>query len=128
MAYEKLMEKIMELYPKAERAVEYSMINVRTSYPRELEKVKDSNIGTEVAYVPNLWYFKEIYFLRFSVLNISQENNKILQRFSKDVHVCSEMRLHTHVHIFVAQFLSTSMRPFSSLYNVRKQYRVIFKI
>lgn len=67
-AYEKLVAKLKEIEPKADRAIVRSKINsLRTAYRREVKKMKESRKsgrGTDDVYSPNLWYFEEIDFLR----------------------------------------------------------------
>jgi len=67
-AYEKLVEKMKEIDPQANRDLVRAKINsLRTSYSRELKKVKasqKSGAGTDDIYEPSLWYFNEIDFLR----------------------------------------------------------------
>ncbi|KAL4107341.1 hypothetical protein QTP88_017703 [Uroleucon formosanum] len=67
-AYDKMVEKMKEIEPKADRAMVHTKINaLRTSYRRELKKVKSSirsGAGTDVIYKPNLWYYNKLDFLR----------------------------------------------------------------
>ncbi|KAE9525968.1 hypothetical protein AGLY_013910 [Aphis glycines] len=67
-AYEKLVEKMKEIDPKANRDLVRAKINsLRTSYRRELKKVKSSQksgAGADDIYEPSLWYYYEIDFLR----------------------------------------------------------------
>lgn len=67
-AYDKMVEKMKEIEPKADRAMVRTKINIlRTSYRRELKKVKSSirsGAGTDVIYKPNLWYYNKLDFLR----------------------------------------------------------------
>ncbi|XP_060844662.1 uncharacterized protein LOC132924394 isoform X2 [Rhopalosiphum padi] len=67
-AYEKLVDKMKEIDPKANRDIVRAKINsLRTSYRRELKKVKSSQksgAGADDIYEPSLWYFNEIDFLR----------------------------------------------------------------
>ncbi|KAG8227155.1 hypothetical protein J437_LFUL001699 [Ladona fulva] len=68
LAYEKLVAKLKEIDPKADRAAVHTKINaLRTSYRRELKKISSSQksgAGAEGIYKPSLWYFTEIDFLR----------------------------------------------------------------
>ncbi|KAF5272094.1 hypothetical protein FQA39_LY01177 [Lamprigera yunnana] len=67
-AYEKLVKKMREVDPYADRALVRMKINtLRTSYRRELKKIDGSvksGIGGDDVYVPNLWYFVDLDFLR----------------------------------------------------------------
>lgn len=67
-AYDKMVEKMKEIEPKADRAMVRTKINAfRTSYRRELKKIKSSirsGAGTDDIYKPNLWYYNELDFLR----------------------------------------------------------------
>lgn len=67
-AYEKMVEKMKEIDPKANRDLVRAKINsLRTSYRRELKKVKasqKSGAGIDDIYEPSLWYFNDIDFLR----------------------------------------------------------------
>jgi len=73
-AYEKLAEKMKEIDPQANRDLVRNKINsLRTSYRRELKKIKSSQksgAGTDDIYEPSLWYFNEIDFLRGQVTQI----------------------------------------------------------
>ncbi|XP_072377729.1 uncharacterized protein [Diabrotica undecimpunctata] len=68
VAYEKLIEKLKEVEPNADRDMVRKKINVlRSGYRRELKKLNDSynsGTGSESFYTPTLWYFDEIDFLR----------------------------------------------------------------
>lgn len=68
VAYQKLVEKFKEIDPRADRDVVRAKINIlRTSYRREVKKVMDSiasGRGTDEVYIPKLWYFNDIDFLR----------------------------------------------------------------
>lgn len=66
--YKILTEKLKTIVPDADREMVKKKINaLRTSYRRELDKIKKSmrsGAGTEEIYIPTLWYFKDIDFLR----------------------------------------------------------------
>jgi hypothetical protein len=67
-AYKKLVKKMKEIDPQANRDLVRAKINsLRTSYRRELKKVKSSQksgAGADDIYEPSLWYYYEIDFLR----------------------------------------------------------------
>ncbi|XP_014274672.1 uncharacterized protein [Halyomorpha halys] len=67
-AYDKLVAKMKEIDQNADRALVRSKINaIRTCYRRELKKIYDSvksGVRAEDIYVPSLWYFNDIDFLR----------------------------------------------------------------
>ncbi|KAJ4447226.1 hypothetical protein ANN_09229 [Periplaneta americana] len=65
------MEILLEKYKEADEDANMSVLkkkieNMRTSYRRELKKVKASvrtGAGTEDIYTPTLWYFELLHFL-----------------------------------------------------------------
>ena len=63
-----LVEKMKEIDPRADRASARAKINsFRSAYRREMKKVKESmksGGGTDDMYMPSLWYFDELDFLR----------------------------------------------------------------
>lgn len=67
-AYNILVEKMKEIDSSADRASVRAKVNsLRTAYRRELKKMKatkKSGGGTDDVYLPTLWYFEEIDFLR----------------------------------------------------------------
>ena len=66
--YKILVEKMKEINPRADRASVGAKINsFLSAYRREMKKVKESmksGGGTDEVYVPSLWYFDELDFLR----------------------------------------------------------------
>ena len=74
VAYEKLIEKLKEVEPNADREMVRKKINVlRSAYRRELKKVIESyksGTGSDNIYEPGLWYFKELDFLRDQEMQI----------------------------------------------------------
>ncbi|XP_050706444.1 uncharacterized protein LOC126991925 [Eriocheir sinensis] len=66
-AYGKLIEKLRETTPDADRDMVVKKINnLRTTYRKELKKVqasKKSGAGAYDVYVPKLWYFENLAFL-----------------------------------------------------------------
>jgi hypothetical protein len=66
--YEAMVRKLKEMDSNANRETVKKRINgLRTNYRRELNTIKESKkseAGTNDIYIPTLWYFKEIDFLR----------------------------------------------------------------
>ncbi|KAF5288353.1 hypothetical protein FQA39_LY15443 [Lamprigera yunnana] len=66
--YRKLITKMKEMDPNADRASVRAKINtLRSSYCRELKKIGGSirsGIGADDVYAPTLWYFADLNFLR----------------------------------------------------------------
>jgi hypothetical protein len=66
--YEAMVTKLKEIDSNANRETVKKRINgLRTNYRRELNKIKESKksgAGTDDIYIPTLWYFKDIDFLR----------------------------------------------------------------
>ncbi|XP_046402172.1 uncharacterized protein LOC124168102 [Ischnura elegans] len=67
-AYQDLLNFMKKIDPQATKdSVVKKINNLRSSYRKELKKIKcsqKSGMGTEDAYVPKLWYFNELNFLR----------------------------------------------------------------
>jgi hypothetical protein len=62
-----MVTKLKDINSNANRKVKKRITGRRTKYRRELDKIKESKksgAGTDDIYVPTLWYFKEIDFLR----------------------------------------------------------------
>lgn len=68
MAYAALIEKMKEVDPEATRETVVKKINsIRTAFRKELKKVTDSEksgAGEDEIYVPHLWYFDLLSFLK----------------------------------------------------------------
>lgn len=66
-AYSKLIEKLKEINPEANRELVVKKINTfRTNFRKELKKVRQSEksgAGQDDVYVPSLWYFSKLFFL-----------------------------------------------------------------
>ncbi|XP_035785772.1 uncharacterized protein LOC118463361 isoform X2 [Anopheles albimanus] len=63
-SYETLIEKMREFDPRADRASVCAKINsLRSTYRRELSKIKSAR-ATGDEYVPTLWYFDDMSFLK----------------------------------------------------------------
>lgn len=61
--YEKLVTKLKELYPDADREMVVKKINnYRTSYRKELRRIRESK-ETGQRHKPTLWYFNCLSFL-----------------------------------------------------------------
>ncbi|CAH2016403.1 unnamed protein product [Acanthoscelides obtectus] len=83
-AYDILVEKMRTVEESANREIVVKKINsLRTTYREELKKVLDSErsgVGTDDVYVPHLWYFELLSFLRdqesprTSVSNMEDDN------------------------------------------------------
>lgn len=66
-AYIRLIEKLKEMEPAADKEMVRKKINIlRVSYRRELKKVVKSQrkSGNQDFHVPSLWYFENMDFLR----------------------------------------------------------------
>lgn len=68
IAMEKLLNVYKEIDPEANNdSLKKRLTNIRTCYRRELKKVEKgekSGAGADDEYVPNLWYFAMLDFLR----------------------------------------------------------------
>ncbi|KAE9543690.1 hypothetical protein AGLY_002086 [Aphis glycines] len=73
--YIKLTEKLKEIDPSADINTTKKKLNtLRSNYRRELKKViasKKSGAGTDDIYLPSVWYFEELEFLRDHEIQIS---------------------------------------------------------
>lgn len=86
-AYGKLIEKLRETTPDADRDMVVKKINnLRTTYRKELKKVqasKKSGAGAYDVYVPKLWYFENLAFLhdqetpREGLTNIEENESEV---------------------------------------------------
>ncbi|XP_067616601.1 uncharacterized protein [Eurosta solidaginis] len=88
-SYQKMVEKLKEIYPEANREMAVKKINsFRTTYRKELKKVKDSQklgAGTDDIYEPILWYYDKLSFLEdqeeciegTSTMDIKKEEHKM---------------------------------------------------
>jgi len=91
-AYEKLISKLREVEPNADRETAVKKINnIRSSYRRELKKVKQSmhsGAGSDDVYSPTLWYFPLLSFLsdqetpRSSASNLDEPTDKVSEATS----------------------------------------------
>jgi hypothetical protein len=65
-AYEKLVAKLKEIEPEANKEMVIKKINtLRTAFRREMKKVKEgthSGMGSDDVYEPRLWYYPLLYF------------------------------------------------------------------
>ncbi|XP_050091698.1 uncharacterized protein LOC126575176 [Anopheles aquasalis] len=79
-AYQMLVCKMKEIDSRADRNSVCTKINsFRSAYRRELKKVRDSmqsGGGTDGVYVPTLWYFHDLDFLRYEE-NETQETSTL---------------------------------------------------
>lgn len=73
-AYETLLECYQRIDPKANvDSMRRKMNGIRTCYRRELRKVERSEKAAKSAndiYVPHLWYYNELFFLRGNEIKI----------------------------------------------------------
>lgn len=91
--YLKLLEKMKERIPNATKDTVTKKVNsFRTSYRRELKKVlksEKSGSGSEDIYIPSLWFYGHLSFLRdqdiqtegISTLDIDDEVRKNLKAY-----------------------------------------------
>lgn len=67
IAYEKLVSKLKEIEPNADRELVIKKINnIRSAYRRQLKKVNQSmhtGAGSDEIYTPTLWYYNLLSFL-----------------------------------------------------------------
>ena len=85
-AYSRLLEKLKEIDSSATKSSVVKKINnLRSSYRKELKKVKDSmksGTGADEVYEPKLWYYKLLSFLddqdipRNSRSNVDSDDDK----------------------------------------------------
>lgn len=75
IAWEKLFEKYKEIEPNANiENVKQRINNIRSVFRRELKKIEESTrsgADADELYIPNLWYFEDLEFLRDQELQIS---------------------------------------------------------
>lgn len=99
LAYEKLVGKLREVDPTADRGAAVKKINnLRSAYRKEAKKVSDSKrAGAGSVYTPKLWYFHRLSFLldqenpRAATSNLEDQEAKVSQvRFCC---CCSERRM-----------------------------------
>ncbi|CAH0563126.1 unnamed protein product [Brassicogethes aeneus] len=84
-AYDILIEKMQTVHPEANRDTVVKKINsLRTTYRKELKRVLDSErsgAGEEDIYVPHLWYYELMNFIRDQEIprntKLNIENTKI---------------------------------------------------
>ncbi|KAK4886062.1 hypothetical protein RN001_002333 [Aquatica leii] len=78
-AYEIMIEKMQEFDPEADRETVVKKINtLRTAYRRELKKKVDSErsgVGGDEVYVPHLWYFDILNFIRDQEISRKTQTN-----------------------------------------------------
>ncbi|KAH8301944.1 hypothetical protein KR044_001002 [Drosophila immigrans] len=76
-AYARLLKTYQKIYPEANvDSMRRKMNGIRACFRRELRKVERSELAAkykEDVYVPHLWYYKELIFLRHDIRDISFE-------------------------------------------------------
>lgn len=84
MAYDLLLAKYNEMFPRATKEdLKKKFNSLRTNYRKELKKHVNSlksGAGTDSVYVPTLWYFKEMNFLRDQELPLDSESSMDIHR------------------------------------------------
>ncbi|OAD61664.1 hypothetical protein WN48_07990 [Eufriesea mexicana] len=68
--YDTLVEKVKEIDPMADRyKVQKRIINIRTVFQNEYKKYMESCVSgnSDAVYVPKLWYYEKLAFLRDQV-------------------------------------------------------------
>lgn len=107
-AYDKMVGKMKEIEPKADKAIMSTKINaLRTSYCRELKKVKSSirsGVGTNDIYKPNLWYFNELDFLRDQEGQTQGTSTMDDNEIAEDMDQMNETVI-LHVFFLIAKFI-----------------------
>ncbi|XP_055910564.1 uncharacterized protein LOC129944930 [Eupeodes corollae] len=90
-AWESILEKYKEIDPDGTLAtIKNKITNIRTCYRRDLKKVADSlksGAGGEDVYIPSLWYFYELDFLRDQ-----EEASESVSTVDFDVEALKEIR------------------------------------
>lgn len=79
-SYQMLIDKCKELDPTADKEFVAKKINsFRSTYRREMKKVeaRQSAAGTEDDYVPTLWYYKHLSFLKDQEESVEGESYDI---------------------------------------------------
>lgn len=75
-AYEKLVRKLQEVEPNANKETVKSKVNtLRGSFRREFKKVADSKrsgTGSDDIYEPHLWYYTLLYFVNVCLIAVRQ--------------------------------------------------------
>lgn len=78
-AYCKLIEKLKEIEPNADRDLVTKKINsFRTAFKKEYHKVAESlksGAGTDEIYTPKLWYYNQLSFLKEQCIPRSSRSN-----------------------------------------------------
>ena len=86
-AYDKLVQKLRETIPEADRDTVVKKINnIRSSYRKEFKKVqasKRSGASSNDVYCPKLWYFQNLAFLQDQ--EIPQEDVSIIEGYESQV-------------------------------------------
>ena len=101
VAYEKLVQKLKEIYPTASKTDVIAKLNsFKSSYRRELRKIRDSKksgVGTDEMYVSNLWCFEDLSFLtdqETPVMGTSSLDNVVSIQLFIIVYKCKYSKTH----------------------------------
>lgn len=124
-AYKVLVQKLQEVEKNATKEMVKTKINsLRSSFRRELKKMKESRrsgAGADDVYVPHLWYFELLLFVkdhetpRQSVNNIEDVGNESeSDNRHSEIENEEDLELEVRFNLFIAMS-SQSPMPFGSL-------------
>lgn len=108
--YDKLAEKLREIEEDADRDMVRKKINgLLTAYRRELKRITDSTksgIGTGDVYVPSLWYFDDLHFLRHHEFQVAGKSTMEDEPEQEDKET-SPVSQYAFFIVFIQTFLFT---------------------